>query len=213
MLRMQADAADQVAEALGRTLIRLSVEVEDLNAALGGSPARGAELWPALSAEEEAERPGGGQGGLARPVGRPGRGLAWRARRCSGRRGRARAAGEPRRRLPRHGSGQASGTDRSRRSAVPSRAQQGQGAGPGHRSRPHGRSHEAKAPAVRRRLGVEGNGARVPTFSTRRHRPNDRPESHPRPCGRPKPQLQGQRDSPLQCRFRPGHGENGTPKW
>ena len=54
MLRMQADAADQVAEALGRTLIRLSVEVEDLNAALGGSPARGAELWPALGAEEEA---------------------------------------------------------------------------------------------------------------------------------------------------------------
>jgi hypothetical protein len=55
MLRMQADAADQVAEALGRTLIRLSVEVEDLNAALGGSPARGAELWPALSAEDEAQ--------------------------------------------------------------------------------------------------------------------------------------------------------------
>ena len=54
MLRMQADAADQVAEALGRTLIRLSVEVEDLNAALGGSPARGAELWPALGAEDEA---------------------------------------------------------------------------------------------------------------------------------------------------------------
>jgi uncharacterized protein (DUF2267 family) len=54
MLRMQADAADQVAEALGRTLIRLSVEVEDLNAALGGSPARGAELWPALSVEDEA---------------------------------------------------------------------------------------------------------------------------------------------------------------
>ena len=52
MLRMQADAADQVAEALGRTLIRLSVEVEDLNAALGGSPARGTELWPALGAEE-----------------------------------------------------------------------------------------------------------------------------------------------------------------
>ena len=53
MLRMQADAADQVAEALGRTLIRLSVEVEDLNVALGGSPARAAELWPALGPEEE----------------------------------------------------------------------------------------------------------------------------------------------------------------
>ena len=54
MLRMQADAADQVAEALGRTLIRLSVEVEDLNVAMGGTPPRGAQLWPALGPEEEA---------------------------------------------------------------------------------------------------------------------------------------------------------------
>jgi hypothetical protein len=51
---MQADAADQVAEALGRTLVRLSVEVEDLNKALGGPPASGAELWPALALEDGA---------------------------------------------------------------------------------------------------------------------------------------------------------------
>jgi hypothetical protein len=51
MLRMQADAADQVAEALGRTLIRLSVEVEDLNVALGASPGRGTEAWPPLGPE------------------------------------------------------------------------------------------------------------------------------------------------------------------
>jgi hypothetical protein len=52
MLRMQADAADQVAEALGRTLVRLSVKVEDLNAAMGGSPPPGP--WPAPGAEDEA---------------------------------------------------------------------------------------------------------------------------------------------------------------
>ena len=34
MLRQQGDAADQVAEALGRTLVRLSAEVEDLSEAL-----------------------------------------------------------------------------------------------------------------------------------------------------------------------------------
>ena len=36
MLRMQGDAADQVAEALGRTLARLSAEVDLLAGALGG---------------------------------------------------------------------------------------------------------------------------------------------------------------------------------
>jgi hypothetical protein len=35
MLRMQGDAADQVAEVLGRTLTRLSSEVETLGAAVG----------------------------------------------------------------------------------------------------------------------------------------------------------------------------------
>jgi hypothetical protein len=49
---MQAVAADQVAEALGRTLVRLSVKVEDLNAAMGGSPPPGP--WPAPGAEDEA---------------------------------------------------------------------------------------------------------------------------------------------------------------
>jgi len=148
MLRMQADAADQVAEALGRTLIRLSVEVEDLNAALGGSPARGAELWPALSAEEEAQEaqeearvvslglwgdrtggwPAGSEGVQAEGAG-------------TGR-------GEPRRRLPRRvrdkpGDG------------APEPAPASGTAGPGHRK-------ATRRSGARSRAGVEGNGARVP---------------------------------------------------
>jgi hypothetical protein len=47
MLRMQGDAADQVAEALGRTLARLSAEVDVLGEALDG---RAPELGAARSA-------------------------------------------------------------------------------------------------------------------------------------------------------------------
>jgi hypothetical protein len=149
MLRMQADAADQVAEALGRTLIRLSVEVEDLNAALGGSPARGAELWPALSAEEEAQEAqeearvvslglwGDRTGGW--PAGSEGV--------------QAEGAGTGPRESLDEGSQDGSGT--SLGTELPEPAPASGTAGPGHRK-------ATRRSGARSRAGVEGNGARVP---------------------------------------------------